>query len=256
MDEDKPKELEKSVEEETISVSSSAIELKPDSPHKKSHKLLTIFLIVIGLFGVLLLLFPLMLKILNINPEAKFAEATLKACTEKCSGSKDSACVNKCMEESGLKGMITPVKISPTPSPTATPSPTNLPKITYVPKVSSTPNISNVSLTIEIGNFGPEGKLLPPSDYHTITIKNNTTGKSQVETSQNQVLTYYNLDPGAYSITASTVVGKGTASYYCHDCSAQKQGGSIEGYDDNHPTVNIDIAKDRPVTIWFVYHNL
>lgn len=247
----------KSVEEKEIVLPpASTAGSEPDLSKKKSHKFLAIILIVIGIFGVLLLLFPLMLKILNIDPEAKFAEATLKACTSECSSSKDLECVNKCVEESGLKGMITPVKISPTPSPTATPSPTTSPKITYVPKVSSTPNISNVSLTIEIGNFGPEGKLLPPSDYHTITIKNNTTGKSQVETSQNQVLTYYNLDPGAYSITASPVVGKGTASYYCHDCSAQKQGGSIEGYDDNHPTVNIDIAKDRPVTIWFVYHNL
>lgn len=266
MEENNPAE-EKSVQDQKIvsspppSTQESFIASTPPSstnpPKKKTNKLLIIFFVILGILSLFFILASPIMKLLNINPEAKFAEATLKACTEECSSSKDSACINKCMEASGLRGMVTPAKITSILTPTATPSPTVtvVKKITYAPKASPTPSTSDVSLTIEIGIFGPDSKLLPPSDYHTITIQNSTTGKTQIETRQNQVLTYYNLDPGAYKITVSSVAGKAAASYYCYNCSAQKRG-TLEGYSDDKSTVDVNLKDGIPVTVWFVYHNL
>lgn len=217
---------------------------------KKSNKLILVALIIVGFLGLLLILAAPVMKILNINPEAKFAEATLKACNEKCAGSDSLSCVNKCMEDSGPRGMVTPIKITPTPSPSAIPSPAVSAKLTYKPKVTPTPVAPApliIKITLPKKNITEQTKV--------VTIVNQKTGESFTRSGEGYI-SVYNVTTNTYKVSVNDVPDHKTANASCdQNCGP---GNFSYGNDrwGNSREINVDIKTSRGVSFSWVENSV
>lgn len=220
---------------------------QPKVSDKKSHKLLFGILIALGILTLLFALIAPAMKMLNINPEEKFAEATFKQCKEECVSSKDAQCANKCMQSHDLNAYVTPIKISPTsiasPTPTLAPTPI-VKKITYAPKASPTPAGQPV-LTVQYGFDKSTDPTYPPP--HTITLENTNTGKITTRSGSDWYVAFYDLEPGKYRISTSEVSGYHT-SYAEYD-------GHTMGIEHWGNTAYRNVDKGRTEKVMFGYYD-
>jgi hypothetical protein len=76
------------------------------SPNKKKsksslQKIIVAIAIIIGVLFVLLILAAPAMKVMNVDPEAKFVESVVNTCSEECvqSGDSSNACILACLEE-------------------------------------------------------------------------------------------------------------------------------------------------------------
>jgi hypothetical protein len=68
--------------------------------NKKRDKILVITLCLIGLFGIFAL-FVAPVILIAIDPAKKFAEASVKSCSQECGSDTSNQCVLTCLEKDG-----------------------------------------------------------------------------------------------------------------------------------------------------------
>lgn len=217
--------------------------------HSKKFKAFFIFLAFLGGFIIWFGIFIAPTLIEAIDPISKLNEAQIKACTSECSSSKDSKCVNKCLESKGSSARVTEAVNMPSlvPSPTASPAPTLSPvptvakKVTFVPKSSPTP-VGDPTLIIKVSK-----------GVNTVTLLNQTTGKSSTESISAPGKNYY-IDPGAYRITFNEVPNCKAAYSTCYSrCTS----GGDWGWDEygNTPNINVESGKTNAISLFYADPN-
>lgn len=208
----------------------------------KRAKILITVCILLGLFA--LIGAPALL--IAINPLERLRVAQINTCTNECSSSSDSMCVNKCLESRGSTARVTPAQISEAPV-EVSPSPTAAPTIS----VAKTSSISKAP-TLTPTPAGPPTLVIKTSKgVNTVTLLNQSTGKTMTESISSPGKNYY-VEPGAYRITFNEVQNCRATYSVCYENCSMTSG--HWGWDENGnvANVNVEAGKTHAASLYYV----
>jgi hypothetical protein len=209
------------------------------------------FLVKLFIFIILIVLVVLALGvIIAVKPAKQIGKIqSARQCSQECKDSGNPNCMNNCFEKKGLVDLVTPAKITSTPTPTPTVSPT--PTLA----LKSTPTIAKKVSSVPKSTPTPAGPptLVIRTDKNltlSVTLLNQTTSKTISDSVSYPGKIFY-VDPGDYRITFNNDPECFSSYSLCYERCGIDVGDWGYNQDGNTANIKVESGKTHGVSIGY-----